>query len=42
LRFAETQGITVDINDCFSACGVCRKVMTAINKAKRVSNGVSA
>ena len=35
LRFAETQGISVDISDCRSACGVCRKVMTAM-KARQL------
>ena len=31
LRYAETQGVTVDISDCRSACGVCRKAMEAIS-----------
>ena len=35
LRCAETQGISVDISDCRSACGVCRKVMTAM-KARQL------
>ena len=30
LRYAESQGIVVDISDCRSACGVCREVMVAI------------
>ena len=30
LRYTEKQGITTDISDCRSACGVCRKLMTAI------------
>jgi hypothetical protein len=29
LQYAKSQGISVDINDCRSACGVCRKVMAA-------------
>jgi len=36
LQYAQTQGITVDITDCRSACGVCRKVMAALKaRAKR-------
>ena len=35
LRYAESQGITVDITDCWTACGVCRKVMVAM-KAKKL------
>jgi len=31
LRYAATQGVFVEIGDCRSACGVCRKVMTALN-----------
>jgi len=34
LRYAEMQGITVDISDCRSACGVCRKVMAALKARK--------
>ena len=30
LRYAKTQGVTLDITDCRSACGVCRKVMAAM------------
>jgi len=30
LRYAESQGVTVDISDCRSACGVCRKTMAAL------------
>ena len=30
LRYAELQGISVDISDCRSACGVCRKVMDVL------------
>ena len=30
LRYAEAQGIVVDISDCRSACGVCRKVMETV------------
>ena len=30
MRYAEAQGVTVDISDCRSACGVCRKVMAAL------------
>jgi hypothetical protein len=26
-QYAESQGVTVDISDCRSACGVCRKIM---------------
>ncbi|MDR2547527.1 MAG: radical SAM protein [Lachnospiraceae bacterium] len=34
LRYAESQNLDVDISDCRSACGVCRKIMTALkNKA---------
>ena len=32
LRYAESQGITMDISDCRSACGVCRKTMAALNE----------
>lgn len=31
LSYAETLGAAIDISDCRSACGVCRKVMAAIN-----------
>jgi len=27
LRYAEAEGVMVDISDCRSACGVCRKIM---------------
>jgi hypothetical protein len=30
LRYAETQGSTVNISDCRSACDICRKVMSAM------------
>jgi len=30
LRFAKEKGITVDMSDCGSACGVCRKLMKEI------------
>ena len=30
LRYAETLGVAAEISDCRSACGVCRKTMTAI------------
>jgi len=30
LRYAESQGIVLDTSNCRSACGVCRKVMSAI------------
>jgi MoaA/NifB/PqqE/SkfB family radical SAM enzyme len=30
MRYAEMQGVTVDISDYRSACGVCRKVMAAL------------
>ncbi|MCL2003526.1 MAG: radical SAM protein [Oscillospiraceae bacterium] len=32
LRYAETQSITVDISDCHTACGVCRKAMAAMKE----------
>ena len=32
LRYAKLQNVDVDINDCRSACGVCRKVMSALNE----------
>ena len=31
LRYAESQSLCVEISDCRSACGVCRKIMTALN-----------
>jgi hypothetical protein len=33
MRYMEAQGVTVDINDCRSACGVCRKVMAALKES---------
>jgi hypothetical protein len=30
LNYAKSQGLSVDISDCRSACGVCRKVMAII------------
>jgi MoaA/NifB/PqqE/SkfB family radical SAM enzyme len=30
LKYTESQGVKVDISDCRSACGVCRKVMIAM------------
>ncbi|MDR3313565.1 MAG: radical SAM protein [Oscillospiraceae bacterium] len=30
LRYAQAQGITLDLSDCRSACGICRKVMAAL------------
>jgi hypothetical protein len=30
LRYVESQNLDVDIYDCRSACGVCRKIMTAL------------
>lgn len=37
LRYAETLGVAIDISDCRSACGVCRKTMAAIkDKSKAV------
>jgi len=32
LKYAQTQGVTVDINDCRTACGVCRKGMAEVSK----------
>jgi MoaA/NifB/PqqE/SkfB family radical SAM enzyme len=32
LRYAEAEGVTVDISDCRSACGVCRKIMAAMKE----------
>ena len=32
LSYAEAQGAMVDISDCRSACGVCRKVMSAMQE----------
>ena len=32
LRYAESQNIDLDIRDCRSACGVCRKAMSTIEK----------
>ena len=32
LRYAENQGVTIDISDCRSACGVCCKVMAAMKE----------
>jgi hypothetical protein len=32
LRYAETQGAMVNISDCRSVCGVCRKVMTLFER----------
>jgi len=34
LHYAEAEGITVDISDCRSACGVCRKIITAMEARK--------
>jgi len=31
LRYAESQSLCVDISDCRSACGVCRKIMEALS-----------
>jgi MoaA/NifB/PqqE/SkfB family radical SAM enzyme len=33
LKYAKTQGIEVDITDCRSACGVCRKAMAALKES---------
>ena len=33
LRYAETQGISIDTTDCRSTCGICRKIMSAIEGA---------
>jgi len=30
LRYAESQSLCIDISDCRSACGVCRKIMAAL------------
>ena len=38
-RYAQTQGMTVDTSDCRSACGVCRKIMTAM-KEREKSNAI--
>jgi len=35
LRHAESQNITVNTSDCRSACGVCRKIMTALKEKER-------
>ncbi|MDD4494607.1 MAG: radical SAM protein [Eubacteriales bacterium] len=35
LRYAQSQDITMDTGDCRSACGVCRKVMTALKEKAR-------
>ena len=32
LRYAESQNVDIDMSDCRSACGVCRKAMSAIEK----------
>jgi MoaA/NifB/PqqE/SkfB family radical SAM enzyme len=32
-RYAQELGVTADISGCLSACGVCRKLMDAINEA---------
>ena len=34
LRYAESQGVAVDIAECRTACGVCRKVMAAMKARK--------
>jgi hypothetical protein len=33
LKYAKSQGIEVDISECRSAFGVCRKTMTALNES---------
>jgi MoaA/NifB/PqqE/SkfB family radical SAM enzyme len=35
LSFAESQGVSVDISDCNTACGVCRKAMSALRDTYR-------
>jgi MoaA/NifB/PqqE/SkfB family radical SAM enzyme len=35
LKYAEAQGVKVDISDCRSACGVCRKVMAAMKARQK-------
>jgi hypothetical protein len=35
MKYAEVQGVKVDISDCRSACGVCRKVMAAMKARQR-------
>jgi len=42
LNYAETQGINLDINDCRSACGVCRKAMAAISSKMRIDEKIKA
>ena len=37
LQYAETQGVMVDIRDCRSACGVCRRVMAILKEKERTS-----
>jgi len=32
VSYAKTQGVEVDISDCRSACGVCRKAMAALKE----------
>ena len=31
IKYSQSQNINVDISDCRSSCGVCRKIMSAIN-----------
>ena len=35
LRYADANGVSVDISDCYSACGVCRKVMGELKNLTR-------
>jgi len=32
IQYAENHGIIVDTSDCYSACGVCRKIVQAFNQ----------
>jgi MoaA/NifB/PqqE/SkfB family radical SAM enzyme len=37
LCYARSQGIALDTSDCRSACGVCRKVMSALKKEDKIN-----
>jgi len=37
MRYAEKEGILVDISDCRTACNVCRKIMTALKNRTAIT-----
>jgi hypothetical protein len=37
ISYGKAEGVNVDTSDCFSACGVCQKIMEALkDKTKAV------